>query len=129
MPLVQIEMRKGKSVEYKKKLLDQVHTALVEAFKIPDYDRMQKIIELDEDHFEISSNKTSDCILIQLTIFQGRSLDAKRKLYQSLVEKLEQSPGINRGDVVIVLNEVAMENWGLSGKPGSETKIGFEIKV
>lgn len=42
MPAVKIEIRKGKSDEYKKAILDGVHDALVEAIKIPDYDSRQK---------------------------------------------------------------------------------------
>ncbi|HOJ77880.1 MAG TPA: tautomerase family protein [Bacillota bacterium] len=36
IPLVRIEIIKAKSKEYKKAILDGVHSALVEAFKIPD---------------------------------------------------------------------------------------------
>ena len=38
-PLIKIEIRKGKSAEYKKAILDGVHKALVDAFKIPENDR------------------------------------------------------------------------------------------
>jgi len=34
MPIVKIEIRKGKSEKYKKAILDGVHDALVEAIKI-----------------------------------------------------------------------------------------------
>jgi len=47
MPLVKIEIRKEKSKEYKKALLDGVHQALVQSIKIPDYDRKQRLYELD----------------------------------------------------------------------------------
>jgi hypothetical protein len=46
MPLVKIELQKGRSAEYKKAILDGVHSALVEAFKISDDDRNQRIHEL-----------------------------------------------------------------------------------
>jgi phenylpyruvate tautomerase PptA (4-oxalocrotonate tautomerase family) len=35
MPLVKIEIREGKSSEYKKAILDGVHEALVQALGIP----------------------------------------------------------------------------------------------
>ena len=52
MPLVRIEMKKGKSKEYKKTMLDCVHGGLVEAFGIEEWDRFQRIIEIDKDDFE-----------------------------------------------------------------------------
>jgi phenylpyruvate tautomerase PptA (4-oxalocrotonate tautomerase family) len=42
MPLVQIEILKGRSPEHKKALLDAVHSSLVESFGIPDKDRQQR---------------------------------------------------------------------------------------
>jgi len=47
MPLVKIEIRKGKPVEYKKALLDGIHDALVQTIKIPEHDRFQRLYELD----------------------------------------------------------------------------------
>jgi len=53
MPLVRIEIHKGKSAEYKKAILDGVHAALVEAFTIPDYDRNQRIYEINPECIEL----------------------------------------------------------------------------
>lgn len=130
MPLVKIEIVTGKTVEYKKALLDGVHLALVEAFRIPDYDRMQRLYELDEDDFEYPASKTDKVTLIELTIFHGRSFEAKKRLYESIVNNLTQNPGIPSNDIVIVIQEPPLENWGIcGGKPGNEVNLGFEIKV
>lgn len=130
MPLVKIEMLKGKSPEYKRVLLDGVHQALVDTLKIPDYDRMQRLYELDKEHFEISSNRTEDFILIELTIFEGRSFESKKNLYKAIVDNLEKDLNINRTDVLIVINEPPLENWGVAGgKPASEVDMGFKINV
>jgi len=130
MPLVKIEMLAGKSPAYKKELLDNVHQALVDTLKIPDSDRIQRLYELDRDHFEISANKTENFILIELTIFQGRSFEAKKNLYKTTVDYLEKALRINRNDIMIVINEPPLENWGLAGgKPASEVDFGFNIKV
>lgn len=130
MPLVKIEILKGKSSEYKKALMDWVHKALVDCFKIPDYDRIQRLYELDKENFEIPSNKTEDFILIELTVFQGRSLEAKRNLYKAIVDNLEKALGVKRTDILIVINEPPLENWGIAGgKPASEVDLGFKGDV
>lgn len=129
-PLVKIEMLKGKSEEYKKAILDAVHEALVESFKIPDYDRFQRIYELKRNNFEIPSTKSDDALLIEITIFPGRSLNAKKSLYQNIVTKLAENPGINGNDVTIILLEPPLENWGIKGgKAASEVDIGFNLNV
>ena len=80
MPLVTITMIQGKTRELKKSILDAVHDSLVAAFKIPDHDRNQRIIEIQSDSFECPSGKTENFITIELTVFPGRSLQA-RKLF------------------------------------------------
>jgi phenylpyruvate tautomerase PptA (4-oxalocrotonate tautomerase family) len=130
MPVVKIEMRAGKPAQYKKALLDGVHQALVAAFKIPDYDRNQKIYEFTQENMEIPSNKTADCIVIEITAFQGRSMAAKKNLYKNIVDELTARTGISGDDITVILHEVPMENWGVrGGKPASEVDIGFKVKV
>lgn len=130
MPLVKVEIIKGKSVNYKKALLDGIHSALIEAFSIPDDDRMQRLYELEKDNFEIASSKSEKFTLIEVTAFKGRSLEAKKRLYAAIISNLGRSPGINGDDITIVLHEPPLENWGIrGGKPANEVDLGFEIKV
>lgn len=53
MPLVRVEILKGKSSEYKKALLDGIHQALVDTLKVPEDDRIQRLYELEKDNFEL----------------------------------------------------------------------------
>lgn len=130
MPLVRVEILKGKTQEYKKAILDGVHAALVETFRIPDDDRTQCLYELEKDCFEIPPGKTGKMTLIELTVFKGRSLEAKKNLYSAIVRNLAQAPGIDGNDILIVLNELPMENWGVRGGiPASEVDFGFKIEV
>lgn len=130
MPLVKVEILKGRSAEYKKAILDGIHSALVEAFKIPDYDRNQRLYELATEHFEFPDTKSDQVTLIELTVFKGRSLDAKRLLYSAIVRNLQNNPGIKGEDITIVLHESPMENWGVKGgKPANEVDLGFKIDV
>jgi phenylpyruvate tautomerase PptA (4-oxalocrotonate tautomerase family) len=129
MPLVKISIRQGRTTSEKKSLLDAVHAALVEAFKIPEGDRNQRLFEFSEENFEISEGKTDRYTLIEITAFPGRSLEAKRKLYQAISKKLEALE-IPPNDVFIVLYEPPLESWGIRGGfPASEVNIGFKLNV
>lgn len=130
MPLVKIEILKGYSEEYKKAILDAVHDALVESIKIPDDDRFQRLYELEKENFEFPPNKSEHVTLIEITMFPGRSLEAKKAFYQNLVDKLAKNPGIDGDDITTVLYEPPMDNWALrGGNPASEVDIGFKIDV
>ena len=129
MPLVKVSLLKGKSQEEKKALLDAIHAALIEAFKIPENDRNQRIFEFEPENFELPEGKTSNYILIEMDIFPGRSIEAKRKLYETITLNL-QVHNIQPSDVLIVLNEPQLDNWGVRGGiPASAINLGFKIDV
>lgn len=129
-PLVRIEIRKGKSKDYKKAVLDGVHDALVKSMKIPEHDRFQRIYELEDENFEAPLNKTDNITLIQITLFKGRTIEAKKSLYKTINKNLAENPGIPGDDITIVLIEPSLENWGVrGGKPANEVDLGFDIEV
>ena len=60
MPLVRVDMIRGKSPEYKKQVLEIIHAGLVEALGIEDWDRFQRIIEIPKEDFEVPEGKTEN---------------------------------------------------------------------
>ena len=129
MPLVTIMMIKGKSKEYKKSILDAVHESLVTAFKIPDHDRTQRIIEIKPDDFEYPTGKSENFLTIEMTVFPGRSFKAKKVLYKEIASRLNEL-GIKGNDILIILNEPPLVNWGIrGGYPANEVDIGFKLDV
>ena len=115
LPLVKIEIIKGKSLEYKKTVLDAVHVALENAIQIENWDRFQRLYEIEDDLFERSESKTDKFTMIEITMFPGRTKEQKSKLYKEIVKELNQRLGIEPTDIFIVINEPANENWGLAG--------------
>jgi phenylpyruvate tautomerase PptA (4-oxalocrotonate tautomerase family) len=116
--------------EQKAQAFDAVHAALVSAFKIPDHDRHQRIVEYADADFEIPPGKGERYLVVALDVFAGRSVDAKRALYKDVVDRLQTALGIARTDVLICLREIALENWGVrGGLPASDVDLGFQIRV
>ena len=116
MPLVRIDMIRGKSREYKKEVLEAVHAGLIEALQIEDWDRFQRIVEIDKDDFEVPEGKTDNFMIIELTIFPGRTKEQKRHAIEAITARLGEKSGVAASDVFIVINEPPMENWGMAGK-------------
>ncbi|HCL57715.1 MAG TPA: tautomerase family protein [Spirochaetia bacterium] len=130
MPLVKIEILKGKTAAYKKALLDSIHSALVQVLKIPENDRIQRLYELESSHFEFSSPKTSQLTLLEITLFPGRKRETKKNLYESIVQNLGKNPGIQPDDIFIILLEPPLENWGIrGGKPADEIQFSYKIDL
>jgi phenylpyruvate tautomerase PptA (4-oxalocrotonate tautomerase family) len=66
--------------------------------------------------------------IVTITMFHGRTLDTKRRLYQNLVTELAQL-GVPGDDVQVVGHEPPVENWSRAGIPASETDPGFTINI
>jgi phenylpyruvate tautomerase PptA (4-oxalocrotonate tautomerase family) len=129
MPLITIETRRGLPPELKRGLLEAVHGALVECFRIPDHDRTQRFVEHAAEDFEIPPGRGERYALVTIAAFAGRSLDAKRALYKGIADRFE-ALGIPRLDVLTVLQEIPIENWGLRGGVAAcDVDLGFNVKV
>jgi Tautomerase enzyme len=82
-----------------------------------------------EEIVEIPPGAGERYTLIEITAFPGRSTDAKRRFYQAIVRNLT-AERVPAQDVLVVLTEPPMENWGIrGGKPASEVDLGFRVDV
>jgi len=116
MPLVRIDLRRGKSPEYKKAICEAVYRALRETFAVPEEDRFMVVSEHDGDDFTYSRNylgieHSNDFVVLQITVSNTRAVEQKQALYARIVALLAEDPGLRPQDVFINLLEVAKENW------------------
>ncbi len=58
MPLVKMSMIEGRTLEEKNAVANAVHTALVESFKIPEYDRNIRIEEYKKENYLLPPGKS-----------------------------------------------------------------------
>ena len=115
MPLVRIDIIKGRTAAQRRRLGDAVHRALVEALGIPAQDRFQVITEHEANELVYDRNylgikRTDGIVIIQITLSSGRTLEQKRTLYRLVTENLAYLD-VRPEDVWINLVETARENW------------------
>ncbi|WP_237151563.1 tautomerase family protein [Oryzibacter oryziterrae] len=128
MPATRIDTRKGWVGDRRGALLEAVQRALVVGLKIPEDDRCIVLSEHDAEAMLVPPTKGAEYLVIEIRLFSGRSLEAKRRLYAALVEELAAF-GVARSDVKVILVEVPQENWGLGGRPANEIDLGFKVDV
>ncbi len=131
MPSVLIEVRQQYSAEVESGIMEAVHSALRESFKILPGDRNVRLIAHEPHRFECPPDREKpECYThISIDCFAGRSVEAKRLLYKSIVSNLSQY-GIPANNVKIMLREITAENWGIrGGQAACDVELGFEIKV
>lgn len=120
MPLVEIILRTGKSDEYIRSVGLAVHEALVATANVPADDRFQIVHQVGDTaliaHPSYGGvNRSSDLIVIKITLNAGRTVEIKKNLYADIARRLGTAADIRPDDVMICLIEVTKENWSFGG--------------
>jgi phenylpyruvate tautomerase PptA (4-oxalocrotonate tautomerase family) len=127
MPLVHVHLARGRTAAQRLAILDGVHAALVEAFRIPADDRNQILHQHDPEDFQ--ARRGPGAVFVEVTAFPGRSPAAKKALFAAVVRNLAAA-GIAPTAVLTVIHEPPLECWGIrGGLPASEVDLGFSTKV
>ena len=116
MPVVKVSMLEGKTPEYKKTVLDCIHDGLVESIGIEDWDRFQRVEEFSKEDFEKPDFKSDDFMIIEISLFPGRSKELKGNLIETVAGNLNRRLSVAPSDIFIVISEPPLENWGIGGK-------------
>ncbi|MBN9489722.1 MAG: tautomerase family protein [Alphaproteobacteria bacterium] len=103
-----------------RELIELVQSALLDSLKIPDWDRDVIATALEPQQRIVPSGNSDFYTRIEIILFVGRPIEAKRALYSSIVEKLG-TLGIPKKEIKTILIEMGPDNWGIKGGfPASE---------
>lgn len=116
MPLVRIDMLKGRTPEQRRIIADVIYDAMIATLNVPQNDRFQIISEHQSgelliDPTYLGIQRSPDAIIIQITLNEGRSVDLKRAFYKAVADGLHDRAHMRTEDVFISLVEVKKENW------------------
>ena len=128
MPAALIEVRKPYPANRQADIVSAVNKAMMDALKLPATETNARLLTHEPHCFAVPPGKEARYTFITIDLIAGRSLGAKKALYLGIVEGLG-ALGIPRDCVEIVLREVTLENWSMSGVPLSEVELGFEVNV
>ncbi|MCG8313449.1 MAG: tautomerase family protein [Pseudomonadales bacterium] len=131
MPSVLMEVRQQYSTEIEEGIMEAVHAALREAFKILPGDRNVRLLVHEPHRFQCPPDREKPEYYTHISIdcFSGRSIDAKRLLYKAIVNNLAVF-GIPGDHIKIMLREITAENWGIrGGQAACDVDLGFKVDV
>ena len=113
----------------REKVSEIIHECIVLAFSYPKEKKAHRFIYIEDDSYFYFSERIPKHILIEMLVFEGRSLLAKKKLYQLLFERFQEELQINAIDLEITLIETPLHNWGIRGKSGDYLQLNYSISV
>lgn len=117
MPITHISMHAGKPEAYRQAIFDSLYRALRDALNVPEDDQFMTITEHDAANFRYGGAfgvaRSDDLLYIQITVFNTRTAQQKKALFQRIAQLLAESPGIRPEDVFVTIADAPKENWSV----------------
>lgn len=113
----------------KQQLSDVIHGCVVEALSYPADKRAHRFFPLDRADFFYPEGRSDRYTIVEFSMFEGRSVDAKKRLIRLLFQRAQQQCGIMPQDLEMTIFETPRHNWGFRGLPGDEHALNYNVEV
>jgi hypothetical protein len=111
------------------KVSDVIHACVMEALQYPADKRAHRFFPLEEGEFFYPAGRSPRYTILEFSMFEGRSGEAKKNLIRLLFARFESELGITPMDLEITIFETPRHNWGFRGLPGDEHELNYKVQV
>lgn len=113
----------------KDKFSEILHSCVVDAFQYPEDKKFHRFFPLDKENFYFPNDRSDKYTIIEISIFEGRSVNTKKMLINLIYNRFEQELSISPNDIEITLFETPKHNWGIRGLPGDELSLNYKVNI
>lgn len=110
-------------------LSEIIHSCVVDALHYPPDKRAHRFLPLAADDFYYPAGRTEQYTIIEISMFEGRSVEAKKRLIGLLFERISTQLRMSVQDIEITIFETPRHNWGIRGVPGDELQLDYKIEL
>lgn len=114
---------------YQSALSDAIHAVMVDVLRLPMDKRFHRFMALSSENFIFPSDRSAQYTIIEISMFEGRNLETKKRLIHSLFETIHKQVGISPQDIEITLFETPKHQWGIRGMCGDELNLNYNVNV
>lgn len=129
MTQIKIYGLKSSLAEKASSLSSAIHSAVVEALASPPDKKFHRFIGLEKSEFIYPPDRGENYTIIEISMFEGRSTEAKKSLIRLLFANIASEAGIDPHSVEITIFETPKQNWGIRGMCGDELALGYKVNV
>jgi phenylpyruvate tautomerase PptA (4-oxalocrotonate tautomerase family) len=112
----------------KARLSDAIHSAVVEALSFPEGKRAHRFFPMSAADFYYPASATPRYTIVEISMFEGRSVEAKKRLIRLLFERIA-ALGRLPHEIEVTISETPRCNWGFRGVPGDEDVLAYKVEV
>ncbi|WP_347722704.1 tautomerase family protein [Lysinibacillus capsici] len=120
---------KGRLNPIKETLSNIIHSCMVDALEYPLDKKFHRFFPMDKEDFYFASERTESYTIIEISMFEGRTIQAKKQLVKLLFERINNKLNISPQDVEITIFETPKHNWGIRGLAGDELALNYKVNI
>lgn len=111
------------------KLSDTIHACVVEALNFPADKRFHRFFPMEREDFIFPANRSDHYTIIEISMFEGRTIEAKKQLIRLLFQRIQAEIRIDPNDLEITIFETPRHHWGIRGQCGDELSLNYKVDV
>jgi phenylpyruvate tautomerase PptA (4-oxalocrotonate tautomerase family) len=115
--------------ENRSEISASIHDAVMTALEYPPEKKFHRFISLDLSEFIYPDDRSDKYIIIEISMFEGRSVEAKKSLIKGIYSNIGKRVLISPQDIEITIFETPKENWGIRGMPADELVMEYKVEV
>jgi phenylpyruvate tautomerase PptA (4-oxalocrotonate tautomerase family) len=113
----------------KSQLSDVVHSCVVDALQFPPDKRAHRFFPMESVDFYYPKSASLRYTIIEISMFEGRSVDTKKALIRLLFERVGSECDRLPNEIEVTITETPRHNWGFRGMPGDEAGLSYKVEV
>jgi phenylpyruvate tautomerase PptA (4-oxalocrotonate tautomerase family) len=129
MAQIKIYGIKEKLIPVRERLSEVIHECVMDALQFPADKRAHRFFLMDKEDMLYPAGRTDAYTIIEITMIEGRTIEAKKKLIRLLFDNIRDKVNIQHQDIEICIQESPACNWGFRGMHGDEVKLNYKINV
>lgn len=129
MAQIKIYGIKEKLAPVRERLSGVIHECVMEALQFPADKRAHRFFLMEKEDMFYPAGRTDAYTIIEITMMEGRTVEAKKKLIRLLFDSIRDRVNIQHQDIEICIQESPAHNWGFRGMHGDEVKLNYKINV
>jgi phenylpyruvate tautomerase PptA (4-oxalocrotonate tautomerase family) len=116
------------TLESREEISNAIHNSVMTALEYPADKKFHRFFPLEPEDFVFSKDRSEKYIILEISMFEGRSVTAKKKLIALLFQNFA-ALGISSNDLEITIFETPKHNWGIRGVPADELELSYRVEV
>ncbi|WP_117170138.1 tautomerase family protein [Paraliobacillus sediminis] len=120
---------KDKLNPIKERVSDVIHSCMVETLQFPPDKKFHRFFPMDKENFYYASGRTEAYTVIEVSMFEGRTIEVKKQLINLLFERIKMELNISPQDIEITIFETPKNNWGIRGLPADELTLNYKVNI